>query len=347
MKRLLLFIAFFLLFDNMDGQSLTIKDFLSVSSLSYQKFENYIAKKNFILAGRDWQNDTIVSTYRLKIKKLANDSIPETKIVETYRFGKNFSFAFQTTSEVDYDDARKELKEEEFFCSNESDPASFYLYQRKNILVEVNAKMEPGDTLYSFHFYYKELPPLASIRYADDLLQFTSHEYLVSVFGEKNVKKDFYYFSEKEVTKCSVLFPYTKRQAVFIWGDEANRRHLSSILIGGNMPTESSKKYDNVIAENSWVSKDGIYAGMSLNNLIRLNGSDFEFYGKNSEFPLMVVPDNMGSVNFKKNVVVLGYLSVTNSQLLNKDIVTTDDVLKENPGMFVFMFMLSPAKKEE
>ncbi len=347
MRRSLLFTAFLLLCYHTYSQLLTVKEFLSVSSLSPKKFDDYISKRNFVPVGRDWQNNTLINTYSLRTKGNINDTLPIIRVIETFQSDKDFSFAFQTSSQSDYTEARKELKETGFFCNNGDDSTSFYLYQRKNISVHVNTQMNPDDTLYSFHFFCEELPPLSSIRYAEDLLHFTSHEYLVAIFGEKNVKKDLYYFSEKEIAKCSVLFPYTKRQAVFIWGDEANLCRLSNILIGGNMTTASSINYNHVIAENSWMSREGIYSGMSLSNLARLNGKDFKFYGKNSEFPLMVVPENNGKVNFKKNVVVLGCLSNNGSQLLSNDIVGTNDVLQENPGIFVLMYMLSPPKTEE
>lgn len=347
MKRSLLFIAVLLLFCNGYSQLMTVKDFLSMSSLAPKKIDNYITKKNFVPAGRDWQNDTIVNIYRLRIKNSITDTLRETRIIETFQSGKDFSFAFQTSSKVDYAEVRQELKGENFFCGNEDDSGAFCLYQRKNITVHVNVQSDPEGILYTFHFYKKELPSPEKIHFAEDLLPFTSHEYLVSVFGEKNVKKDIYYFSEKDISKCSVLFPYTKRQAVFIWNDGENRCGLSSILIGGNMTTESSINYNKVIAENSWMSKDGIYSGMSLSNLLRLNGSDFKFYGKNSEFPLMVVPENTGKINFKRNVVVLGCLSNDGSNLLDKDTISANNILQENPGIFVFMFMFSPPKNEE
>ncbi|MBK5270667.1 MAG: hypothetical protein JJE22_06600, partial [Bacteroidia bacterium] len=326
---------------------LTVKDFLSVSSLTPKKFYDYIYKRNFVLTGRDWQNDTIVNTFILRMKRNVTDTQHVTRAIDTYQSGKNFSYAFQTSSGDDYTEARKELKKEGFFCSNEDDSTSFFLYQQKNITVLVNMKIDAYDTLYTFHFYKKELPQLEKIHFAEDLFPFTSHEYLVSVFGEQNVKKDVYYFSEKEITKCSVLFPYTNRQAVFIWNDEANRCGLSSILIGGNLSNKSSINYDQVIGENTWVSKEGIYSGMSITNLAKLNGKDFGFYGKNSEFPLMVVPENTGKVNFKRSVVVLGCLSNNGSLLLNQDIIKANEVLQDNPGIFILMFMVSPSKDGE
>jgi len=346
MKRFLLFIFIVskLLPYNGYCQSLSAKEFLNVFSLSPKKFDSYLGKRKFVLIGKWFQNDTTITTYSLKTKKRAKDTVSVTRVIETYQKNKNFSFAFNTSSRHDYTDARKELKDAGFTCGNEDDSCiSSLFFQRKNISVLVNTIIKGEcDTLYSFLFHEEELPLATTIHYAEDLLQFSSHEYLVSVFGEKNVKKDLYYFSEKEINKCSILFPRTKRQAVFIWKDEANLCQLSSVIIGGNIPTANSINYKEVIAENNWMSKDGVYLGMSLNNLSKLNGNDFKFYGKHSEFPFMVVPENTGAVNFKKNVVVLGCLSPSGTRLLDNAIVHVNEALSDDPGMYVFMIMILP-----
>jgi len=65
-------------------------------------------------------------------------------------------------------------------------------------------------------------------------------------FGEKNVKKDGYYFSEKELRKCSVLFANTSQQAVFIWEDQINLRESLLCSYSGILPTQSTAKYEEV-----------------------------------------------------------------------------------------------------
>jgi len=345
MKRILLFIFFTFLFVDLYSQLLTVKDFLTVSSVSPKKFDNYIGKKSFVLVNKWYQNDTLVNTYRLKTKSKPGDSLLQIKFIETYQKGEDFSFAFFTSSQDEYQGIRKDIKNAGFFCGKEAEVDSIgrsTLFQKRNISINASTVLKDEDTLYSFRFYEKELPIPASIRYAEDLLQFTSHEYLVSMFGEKNVVKDLYYFSEKEISKCSVLFPHTKRQAVFIWADEMNMCRLSYVLVGGNMTTGTLLNYNNVIMENTWMSKEGIYAGMSLSSLEKLNGNDFKIYGKNSEFPLMIVPENTGKINFRKNIVVLSYLSSNGSPLLNAPTITAEEIMADNPGLFVFMIMLLP-----
>jgi len=347
MKRILLFTFFILLFAGAYSQLLTAKDFLTVSAVPVKKFDNYIGRKNFILVNKWFQDDTLINTYRLKIKNKPGDSVLQIKLIETYQKDKDFSFAFFTSSRNEYNDIKKDLKSSGFFCGKEIDSVGMSsLFQKKNISIKVSAQLKDEDTLYSFLFHEEPIPIPASIRYAEDLLRFTSHEYLVSMFGEKNVVKDLYYFSEKEISKCSVLFPHTKRQAVFIWADEMNMCRLSHVLVGGNMTTGTSLNYNNVIMENTWVSKEGIYAGMSLSSLEKLNGNDFKIYGKDSEFPLMIVPENTGKINFRKNIVVLSYLSTNGSPLLNTSTVTADEIMADNPGLFVFMIMLLPGNHD-
>jgi hypothetical protein len=325
------------------SQSLPVKDFISVSTGSSKKFDNFLSKKRFVAINKSYQNGSAINTYSFQKKIKRGDTQTVKRIIETYRKDQKFSFAFHTSSQVEYMDVKKQLKKEDFICRNENDSCSTsFLFQHKNISVLVTTNIKDDDTLYSFLFHEEELPLPANIHYAEDLLRFTSHEYLVSVFGEKNVKSDLYYFSEKEINACSVLFPHTKRQAVFIWKDEINLCQISYVLLGGNMTTGGSIDYKEVIDENKWMSKEGVYSGMSLSNLARLNGSDFKFYGKNSEFPLMVVPENTGSVNFKKNMVVLGCLSLNGSPLLNKSMISADEALSDNPGLYVFMIMLLP-----
>jgi len=345
MRGTLLFVIILLLANNMYGQTFSAKDFLITSSLSSKKLENYLSRKNFSPSGNRSQDGVLVNIYSLKPgKKNKNkkDSLNIKRIIETFQIKNNFSFTYYTSLKNEFTESLKTLKESGFFCGNENDTASI-LFQRKDLSVVANFIKEPaGDTLYSLLFTQQELPSPEKIQVAEDLLQFYSHEYLVSVFGEKNVIKDIYYFSEKEMVKCSVLFPKTSRQAVFIWGDEPNLCKPSYLIIGGNTNVASSANYDGVIGENVWNSKEGIYSGMSLNSLIRLNGNGFKFYGKNSKFPYMIVPENTGTLNFKTNMVVLGCLNPTGSRLLNNATIDADEILSDNLGMFVHMMMIVP-----
>jgi hypothetical protein len=246
--------------------------------------------------------------------------------------------------EKEFKENLKELKEAGFFCGNEKDTTGILFQKKKTTVLANMIRKKDDDTLYSLVINQQVLPLPDSIQFAEDLLQFYSHEYLVGVFGEKNVIRDIYYFSDKEVAKCSVLFPKTSRQAVFIWEDNVNLRKPAYLIIGGNMNAGTISNYDGIISENVWNSKDGIYSGMSLNSLIRLNGSSFKFYGKNSESPYMIVPEKTGTINFKTNRVVLGCLNPSGSRLLNNATIGADEILSDNLGIYVYMMMILPSK---
>jgi hypothetical protein len=326
------------------SQSFSAEDFLFPSAFTSKKFENYLDRKKFFPSDSRFQHDTVVRVYSLKMKipKKKKDTIRIIKKVETYRANNTFSFAYLTSLKNEYNESLRELKEEGFFCGNQSD-TGIVLFQKRTLSVLVKKITKPDtDTMYSFYFHEEILPLPETIHYAEDLLKFKSHEYLAAFFGQANVIKDVYYFSEKDIAKCSVLFPKTSRQAVIIWEDQVNLYKPSYLIIGGNTNTGSSATYDGVIDENVWSSKEGVYSGMSLVSLIKLNGNSFRFYGKNASVPYMVVPENTGTLNFRKKMIVLGCLNPSGSRLLNNATVSAEEILNDNLGIYVFMMMILP-----
>jgi hypothetical protein len=345
MRGFLLFLISFLFVCTVHSQEYSAKDFLYASSLSPKKLESYLNKRKFVQGGSRLQNDIMVSIYILKPEKSKKkkDTLNITRNIETFHTKNNSCLTYITSLKEEYTESLGELKEAGFFCGNERDTANI-LFQKKNISVLANMIIEKEeDTLYSLAINEQVLPLPGDIQFAEDLLRFYSHEYLVSFFGQKNVIKDIYYFSEKEVAKCSVLFPKTSRQAVFIWEDNINLCKPGYLIIGGNMNAGSITNYDGIISENLWNSKDGIYSGMSLNSLMRLNGNSFKFYGKNSSSPYMIVPEKTGAINFTSNRVVLGCLNPTGSRLLNNATISADEILSDNLGLYVYMMMISPS----
>lgn len=343
---LLFFLISFLLACNVYGQKLSVNDYLFASTLPQKKLVGFLTRNKFLTNGSRMENDAVVYIYTLKpakVKKKNKDTLNIIRTVETFQTKNNSSLTYTTSVEKEFRENLMELKENGFFCGNEKDTTGI-LFQKKRTTVLANTiRKKDDDTLYSLVINQQVLPVPDSIQFAEDLLQFYSHEYLVGVFGESNVVRDLYYFSEKEVAKCSVLFPKTSRQAVFIWEDNINLRKPAYLIIGGNMNASTISNYDGIIGENVWNSKDGIYSGMSLNSLIKLNGNSFKFYGKNSDSPYMIVPERTGAINFKTNRVVLGCLNPTGSRLLNNATVGADEILSDNLGLYVYMMMILPS----
>ena len=345
MRGFLLFVISFFVVCNVHSQHYSAKDFLYASSLSPKKLESFLNKKKFLPNGRRYENEIMVNMYVLKPEKRQKkkDTLNIKRSIETFHTKDKSSFTYITSLKHEYTESLEELKEAGFFCGSEKDSVGI-LFQKKDITVLADMIIEKDDdTLYSLAINQQLLPLPEDIQFAEDLLKFYSHEYLVSFFGQKNVIKDVYYFSEKDVAKCTVLFPKTSRQAVFIWEDNVNLCKPAYLIIGGNMNAGTITNYDGIISENVWNSKDGIYSGMSLNSLMKLNGSSFKFYGKNSDSPYMIVPEKTGTINFKTNRVVLGCLNPTGSRLLNNAMIGADEILSDNLGLYVYMMMILPS----
>jgi len=196
MRGSLLFLISFLVVCNVHSQSYSVKDFLYASSLSPKKLESFLSKKKFVPGGSSSRSDIAVNIYHRKPEKSKKkkDTLNITRRIETFHTKSNSSFTYITSLKNEYIKSLEELKEAEFFCGNENDTASI-LFQKRNISVLANRIIETdGDTLYSLAINQQVLPLPEDIQFAEDLLQFYSHEYLVSFFGQKNVIKDVYYF---------------------------------------------------------------------------------------------------------------------------------------------------------
>ncbi|MGZ8558748.1 MAG: hypothetical protein ACXWWC_10455 [Chitinophagaceae bacterium] len=323
------------------AQSFTVDDLMTLSSLSPKKFDNYMNEKGYLSGGKKMQDDAMSFTFLEKIKLRPEDSIVQSRSVGLYKKENAYCFSYHTTSREEYEQGINRLKSSKFFLGESKKTLEDTLfYQKKNLTVHISSDVDNGCRVYSFLLQKKEFP--ANIHFAEDLLIFDSHEFLVSYFGEENVKKDVYYFTEKSVKKCSVLFGNSDQQAVFVWEDEDNLCKLSYVLISGILPTESTMPYNENISRNKWAFKSGIFSGMSIRDLLRLNGQDFKFYGLNSEFSLMVAPETTGNLDFKKIGIMMTSIDGTGPALLKKSLISAEEAVENRIALHVFYILLSP-----
>jgi len=184
MKGALLFLISFLIVCNLHSQQYTANDFLYASSLTSKKLESYLNKKKFLPAGSRFQNDIVINIYNLKPakSKKKKDTLIITRSIETFYTKNNSSFTYITSLKKEYTESLKELNNDGFFCGNENDTTAM-LFQKKNITVLANMIIErDGDTLYSLAINQQVLPLPEDIQFAEDLLKFYSHLFLVSFF---------------------------------------------------------------------------------------------------------------------------------------------------------------------
>jgi hypothetical protein len=343
-KILIILSVLFSYMCNTYGQSITVDDLLTLSSLSPKNIDGYLNKKGFVSAGKSLQDDLIGKTFVEGKKVKSKDTSGIIRSISLYKREDIDYYVLHTSSIQEYRDGSSRLKKAGFFCdsSKGKGEARPMLFQKRNISVIGNSETEEGYTGYTFSLQKKELPNPNNIRYADDLLMFDSHEYLVSFFGQKNVKQDVYYFSEKELKKCSVLFPNTNQQVTFIWNDEITLSKISYILISGILPTAGAVQFSASVSQNKWNLKNGIYSNITIRELLELNGEDFEFYGRNSEFSYMVSPESKGDIDFKKVGITLGCFDCSSSQLLDQKKISASDAVDRGLAIYVVYIMIMP-----
>jgi hypothetical protein len=344
MKRLLPFFIILLSgLISVNAQPLSVSNFLNAISLSVSKGEHYISQKGFHLFARQQEKDTMSETYFFRGKRKRNLDTIDRKMERTVCKG-GLSLSYYTSSEEEFRAFRAQLHKEGFRTHSKPDSSKTLneVYQYRDLtawLIEL-----PGeDFKYHCRIEKKFLPLPRDIVFAEDLLAFDSHEQLEYVFGPGQVKSDLYYFSQNEFSRCSVLFPHTDRQAVFIWQDEINDRQLYYLVFGGQLMLESSKHDDRPIAENAWTLKSKVRAGMHLKELRMLNGTDFSFHSVNTKYSGMVLPSSSGRIDFEKEGIVLACMNCNDMDEKNKPVLTADEALADGKRFFVFTIMLYPA----
>ncbi len=326
------------------SQTITVDDLMTLSTLPAKNIENYMNRQGFVTTGGSLEFDAAEVTFVQKKPKKKKDAWTALRSMDVYKKDGHYCFAYHTSSIDEFASGKDRLKRGGFYFDWKKDSLGItpLLFQRRTVTILAETGRVDTTTQYSFVLQKKQLPDPGTIQEAEDLLLLDSHEYLVSVFGESNVKRDVYYFSEKEMKKCSILFPNTSRQAIFVWDEEGDLRKISYILISGISPTLSALRYSGYVSLNRWISRNGLYASMSLKDLLQVNGKDFEFYGIDSEFAYMVPPQKTGTIDFKKTGIMLGCLDCSDSKLLEKIKVSASNAVDHNLSLYIFYIMIAP-----
>ncbi|MEO7768524.1 MAG: hypothetical protein ABIS01_13935 [Ferruginibacter sp.] len=344
MKTILSFVILLLGIFAARGQGLSVDNLFSVISFSAAKCENQLSDRGFALTGKELRNDTSMRIFDYRRTKHFKTIDSISRCLKRADTKEDCYITYETAS---YDEFRKiitEIKNEGFYCNQveQGNNPPPLLYQNKDLTVQTKMITTDGNSMYSLQFHKKIFPRIKDIYYANDLLIFTSHEYLTYFFGEKNVREDFYIFGKNQTIKCTVLFLNTNRQAVFIWADELNRCGISSILFGGQLNLKSSMESGKYVEQNNWALKSGVRPGMSLLELRMRNGNDFRFYGGNSGNSGLVIPANDGKLDFKKEEIILGCLNCRDDKFNSSKVINADDSIDEGRILFVLSVMLNP-----
>jgi hypothetical protein len=328
---------------NVHSQSFTVDDLVTLGSLPSKSIDHFMNKNGFALYKRKIDGDTLEASFNAKIKSNKKNTGPEKSIDISLRDDSKY-FTLHTSSLDEYLDGQRKLIKSGFFYDDKKDMSRepSMLFQKGNVIVQATSGVQDGLPQYTFKLNEKKIP--SAVMYAEELLQFDSHEFLVSFFGAQNVKKDMYYFSEKELKKCSVLFSGTRRQAVFVWGDENNLNNLSYILVSNVLPTAGAEKNNPLTGNNEWSFRNGIHAGMAIKDLLKINEMDFDIYGNESELAFMVKPGNSGKIDFRKTAIMFSCSDCDGNKIFDQKVVSALDVAKANIPMHVYDVIIYPSQ---
>ncbi len=347
--RKILFLSFWIVLTTQaNGQEFSADKLLDMLTLTVPKLESQLLNKKYRSSGTEFAGDTAIKTYVYRpVIKNSKKKQPDTVSRKFIRsvLKETFTLTYQTTLAIEYTSIINALKKAGFYCDYEKDSSvthASYFYQHEDYTADAAMIKVDSIAWYSVTFHKKTLPVNKDLHFAEDLLEFTSHEYLVYYFGEKNVKKDIYYFAGNDIVNCSVLFINTKRQVIFIWKDGLNRRKIDNMLFGGQHKLKSQQDYDKFIAENSWLLKSGVHAGMPLFKLRTLNEKNIAFSGGDAANPGLVFPESSGVVDFKNADVILGCMNCSDDKFLNTKIMYADQALDDGRVLFVLTIALYP-----
>lgn len=346
MRKTFIYILSWVVCSSLYGQVISVSDFAIIATLSDKKAENYITKRGFTHTARNYDEGKVVNEYFYGPKKKGKEKAQEPadsvlRFIAEYSQGKNTGVIYKTTSLTEYETLIQQFTQTGYISGREEKDSALF-FQKADIVVHVGEVVQEEGKFYQVQVEKTSLPALSSIRYAEDLLQYRSHENLVMMFGAANVKKDVYYFTDKDVARCSVLYPNTKSQVIFIWEDEENSRYISYLMIGGSLRAESSAAFNQTISLNVWHSAAGLHTGMKISELLRINESDFSFYGTGSEFAFMAVPEKKGNIDFKKTGIVLGCLNCNGVSLLKKEKVSVEEAVNAGLQLYILSIVLMP-----
>jgi len=327
-------------FQLLSAQSVRLRDLTDLLDVNRNKLETHLHKKGFKRSGFF----TGEEDYYFKTKQTKAGNIVQR--FQVIREGQDIDLVYQTTSLQEFSTLENEIQGFGFTQYRDSNNLNPMLYQKQNLVLKCSFQKEDTSLFYEVRASKKIIPKLKDIVFAEDLLQLTSHEFIVEAFGRQNVKKDIFYLTPTETKKCTVIFPNTNRQAIFLWKDENNLRDISFIIVGEQLNNDG--KNLNAVSLSNWRSNQGIYCGMSLKEIQNLNKEPISFYNWRTESAGFIGPKNKGEIDFNKlkpvfNCMNCSFLNVDS----NLDIIQSSNAIDENQKVYVVSFVIMPEKKTE
>ena len=167
----------------------------------------------------------------------------------------------------------------------------------------------------------------------EDYAQLKTKEEIISTFGKENIKNGSSWYAEGTVQlkHTVVTNPKNKHIVKYVWNEE-NPKKLSSIEINyfdwdENFEVKGTQKV---------LSACGLYTGMSINDLRKWNGADFNFsgFGWDYEGGVFVTPKSRLStcpVNIKLGLKLDGNLDLAEGLYGDQELSTSLEMVRKAP----------------
>ena len=167
----------------------------------------------------------------------------------------------------------------------------------------------------------------------EDYGQLKTKEEIIAAFGKENIKNGSSWYAEGTVQMkhTVVTNPKNKHIVKYVWNEE-NPKKLNSIEINY---FDYNEDYE-VKGTQKVLSDCGLYTGMSINDLRKWNGADFNFsgFGWDYEGGVFVTPKsrlNTCPVTIKLGLKFDGNLDIAEGLYGDQELSTSLDMLRKAP----------------
>ncbi len=182
---------------NSAAQQVSADNLLKWLSLSEKKMEIELKNNEYHRSGTNLLTETTIKIYKGRqqfgsYNPLQSDSTR--RYILSTKYKDEISLTYQTTHVADYKHMLADLKKAGFYTYAKNDApvvagTDSNIYQHNEYTATAYATTEDNLTLYSIMYSRKDFPNAKDIYFGEDLLQFSSHEYLVHYLGRKCKKR--------------------------------------------------------------------------------------------------------------------------------------------------------------
>ena len=347
MKKILFVLGWGLFAGSLNAQLFSVDDLLGFTDYSSKRFDHYITKKGFVSSGHFLQSDSVIDTWDMIPGPADSNRAFVHRRVLRYQTPKMLDYSYQTASVEEAMATITQMKKKGFTVSDSNwRMEKPLLLQRREWLVTAERLTEDTLSFIEIRWHKQYMPSAKETMFADDLLRFKSDEYLAAYFGREHVRKDQFYFSENEINRCSVLFPNTAHQVIFIWADNAAQRDILQVMVGAGMRTEDAGGPAAVVGSNKWQYSNGISTHMRLEQILQSTGKDIFFFGRKNPLYLSLVPESARLLGMHNATVVLECINGAGNPLLDQEQVSATAAVAAGLKLHVSMIVLWPADEK-